>query len=237
MTTPPTGDSTSKSFRTVLRSSRRALLLSATLALAQFVYAASYAPEGYERVDTQFIAALGDPGASSGTFSGPAQWGLWERDPGMYGVRLGDYAAKIASRKDRVVRSGGWTFDDDDWWLEEHGLIMEAPDYPMPAGKYLVTGDRTVKTVLTVGEASGKQGEQTWSLQEGTLYDVTHLPCRSARYRPSAKKSGTCLPSGANKQDFPVKPGAKMPAVTGCTDQDYAVIFLIGVEKEATVSR
>ena len=35
----------------------------------------------------------------------------------------------------------GWSWDKDDWWLEEHGLIMEKPDFPMPSGRYVVTGD------------------------------------------------------------------------------------------------
>ena len=37
-----------------------------------------------------------------------------------------------------------------DWWLEEHGLIMEQPDFPVPAGGYLVTGGRDTTAVLTV---------------------------------------------------------------------------------------
>jgi hypothetical protein len=54
------------------------------------------------------------------------------------------------------------------------------------------------------------------------LYDVTHLPCRAARYYGSA-------PRAANPRDFPVTPGAKMPAVPGVTSQqDYAVLFLVG---------
>ena len=70
-------------------------------------------------------------------------------------------------------------FDQSDWWLEEHGLIMEKPDFPLPAGKYVVTGDREITTVLTIA-ADG----DAWTLDEA-LRDVTHLPCRSARYTPS----------------------------------------------------
>ena len=47
---------------------------------------------------------------------------------------------------------------------------------------YLVTGGRFVTTVLTIAN----QGT-TWSLDAkdgATLYDVTHLPCRAARYEP-----------------------------------------------------
>ena len=36
-----------------------------------------------------------------------------------------------------------------DWWLEEHGLIMERPT-ALPPGQYKVTGDREVTTTLTV---------------------------------------------------------------------------------------
>jgi len=214
-------------------SSRRALFLSTSIALAQVIFTTSL-PDGFEDAN-QFIAAMGDPKASSGTISGSQQWGLWKEDPGPRGVTLDDYQSTIA-KKDNVAPAG-WNFDTDDWWLEEHGLIMESPAYPMPAGKYVVTGARTVTTVLTIDEPSKGGGGQKWSLEKGTLYDVTHLPCRSARYHPLAnKKSGSCLPSAAHKSDFPVTPGAKMPEVDGCTDKDYAVIFLIGVEKEAAVS-
>ena len=73
---------------------------------------------------------------------------------------------------------------------------MEKPDFPLPAGKYVVTGERDenvmkdgeqndefpggreTTTLLTVG------AEGQWSLADGaTLHDVTHLPCRSARYK------------------------------------------------------
>ena len=72
-----------------------------------------------------------------------------------------------------------------------------------------------------------------WQLDEGTLYDVTHLPCRSERYTPpgggDAKMIGS--PLTANPKDFPVAPGAIMPSVPGCNKQDYAVLFV--VKKEA----
>ena len=29
----------------------------------------------------------------------------------------------------------GWSFDKADWWLEEHGLIMEKPE-PLPPGNW-----------------------------------------------------------------------------------------------------
>ena len=97
---------------------------------------------------------------------------------------------------------------------------MENPDFPMPPGKYVVTGDREVTTVLTVDDAGG------WSLAKGSLYDVTHLPCRAARY-----SGGT--PDDAKLADFPVTPGAEMPPIQGCASkQDYAVLFVVGVEPD-----
>ena len=44
---------------------------------------------GFKQVETQFIAALGDPKASSGT--GAEQWGIWRIDPGPRGVRLHNF--------------------------------------------------------------------------------------------------------------------------------------------------
>jgi hypothetical protein len=38
----------------------------------------------------------------------------------------------------------GWKFDPREFWLEEHGLIMEIPA-PLPAGKYKVTSSATSK--------------------------------------------------------------------------------------------
>jgi hypothetical protein len=46
----------------------------------------------FKRVrQTQFIAALGDPTATSG--AGAGQWGLWPVDPGPRGVELRNYRA------------------------------------------------------------------------------------------------------------------------------------------------
>ena len=77
-----------------------------------------------------------------------------------------------------------------------------------------------VTTGLTVDSDGG------WKLDEGTLYDVTHLPCRSARYTPIPEGGGS--PLTAKQSDFPVAPGATMPTVQGCDKQDYAVLFLVG---------
>ena len=91
--------------------------------------------------------------------------------------------------------------------------------------RHVVTGDREVTSVLTV-HRDGK-----WELSKGKLYDVTHLPCRSALYTP-ATAGGACTPAQAKPSDFPVTPGAAMPAVQGCAKQDYAVLFVVGVERD-----
>lgn len=180
----------------------------------------------------QFIAALGDPGASSGT--GADQWGLWREDPGPRGVYLRDYEKKLASKGG--VAPAGWSVDPSRFYVEEHGLIMEVPSaLPLakyeregekmklaaPLRRYVVTGDREVTSVLTVHD------DGRWELSKGSLYDVTHLPCRTGVYTSSG---GSCAPSAAMQAKFPVKPGAKMPTFDGCDTQDWAVLFVVGVE-------
>ena len=123
-----------------------------------------------------------------------------------------------------VCKKIGWKFDKNDWWLEEHGLIMEAPTFPLSPGRYLVTGGRLITTILTIG-TDGK----SWTLDKGSLYDVTHLPCRSARYTPG-NTNVVGSPLTARQRDFPVTPGAEMPSVDGCNKVDYAVLFVIGKE-------
>ena len=192
-------------------------------ALAQTAAGSREGEPTFRRVRTQFIAALGDPGAKSG--SNADQWGLWPVDPGPRGVWLNRYDRLITSNG---VAPAGWTFDSADWWLEEHGLIMESPEFPLAPGRYLVTGDREVTTVLTVHPRDA-DGRQQWELADGaTIYDVTHLRCRSARYT-SARNGTLCSPSKASMSDFPVTPGAEMPPVEDCSKQDYAVLFVIGV--------
>ena len=75
-------------------------------------------------------------------------------------------------------------------------------------------------------------GNRRWELNQGaTLYDVTHLACRSARYTP-ATVSGSCSPANAKQTAFPVAPGGAMPPVEGCMKQGYAVLIVIGVGVE-----
>ncbi|MBE0627589.1 MAG: hypothetical protein IH606_22560 [Burkholderiales bacterium] len=210
--------------RLVGRACLTAALLASTAAASQ--PAAGAGQTQFRSISTRFIAALGDPTASSG--SGAHAWGLWPLDPGPRGVELDDYA--------RLKDAGGvaparWKFDGADWWLEEHGLIMEKPQFPIAPGKYLVTGDRAVTSVLTIHPPDGKNAMR-WELANGArLHDVTHLACRSARYRP-AKGSGSCTPAQVRKTAFPVAPGAAMPPLDGCVKQDYAVLIVIGVGVE-----
>ena len=218
------------------RLSRRSFLVAGTAAaataalspaaFAQSAHAAREIQTKFRRISTQFIAALGDPDATSGI--GAQLWGLWRQDPGPRGVRLNRY--------ERLKAAGGvapaqWKFDSTDWWLEEHGLIMENPDFPVPAGKFMVTGNREVTTVLTVHPME-EDGTQRWELDDGaTLYDVTHLACRSARYTP-ATSDNSCSPAKAQMAAFPVAPGDSMPPVESCNKQDYAVLIVIGVAVE-----
>jgi hypothetical protein len=177
----------------------------------------------FRRISTQFIAALGDPDASSG--SGAQDWGLWHLDPGPRGVRLNNYERLKAADG---VAPAQWKFNDSDWWLEEHGLIMEAPEFPVSPGQYLVTGDRDVTSVLTIYPMESGD-TQRWELDNGaTLHDVTHLACRSARYTPTTSGS-SCSPAQAQMTEFPVSPGGAMPPVQSCNKQDYAVLLVIGV--------
>ena len=199
----------------------------ACLTLMALCFTAPSAPaaEGFKSVAVEYIAALADPSATSGT--GAETWGLWREDPGPRGVRLNSLDALLASGGKAPA---GWSFDPQDWWLEENGLIMEQPAFGMPPGRYLVTGNRMKLAILTV-HPKDDQGKQAWELSEGaTLYDVTHLRCRSARYTPEAEGQ-SCSPAAARADDFPVTPGAGMPPVPGCAKQDYSVVFIVGKEE------
>jgi hypothetical protein len=179
----------------------------------------------FERVPMQYIAALGGEGESSG--SGAQARGLWPVDPGPRGVRLKDYE-KLQQADGRAP--AGWQLDNADWWLEENGLLMEQPEFPLAPGQYRVTGGREVTAVLTIHPADA-QGDSRWELaDDATLYDVTHLGCRSARYTPApGTEINACTPANAPQSAFRVAPGAEMPPVEGCAKQDYAVLFVIAV--------
>ena len=198
-------------------------MVAMSLALTSAAAAGGVDTSRFTRVPTQFIAALAEPGAHSG--NNAQEWGLWRQDPGPRGVPLSSYQ--------RLKEVGGvapaqWKFDGGDWWLEEHGLIMEKPAFPLAAGRYLVTGDRETTAILTVHRPD-KDGHQRWELSDGaSLYDVTHLACRSARYTPAAGQN-SCSPANAPRNAFRVPPGHAMPPVEGCKKQDYAVLIVLGV--------
>ena len=205
---------------------RRQMLVAGTAAAASFLLSGGVLAQALrpslKRVPKQYIAALGDNNARSG--NNAQQWGLWPLDPGPRGVDLEDF--------ERLQANGGvapsrWTFDNEDWWLEEHGLIMEAPEFPLPPGLYQVSGDRETTAILTVhGVAS--DGTQAWELDNNaTIYDVTHLRCRSGRYTPI--REGSCTPANAEQLNFPVRSGAAMPDVPGCERLDYAVFIVSAI--------
>ena len=73
----------------------------------------------FKQVETQFIAAVGDPQAKSG--KGAEAWGIWRVDPGPRGVRLQHYKELEAAGG---TARAGWKFDKSDWWVEEHGLLF-----------------------------------------------------------------------------------------------------------------
>ena len=178
---------------------RSGLFVAALLFVAGIAEAIAAEPV-FRRVPTQFIAALGDPQATSGV--GAQNWLLWRKDPGPRGVWLSDFRHLQAAGG---VAPARWTFDANDWWLDENGILMEKPRQALIPGRYVVTGDREAVAILTV-YPKDETGEMRWELDGAKLYDVTHLPCRSARYRP-ASPGGTCTPSSAEVSKFPVKPG------------------------------
>lgn len=199
---------------------RRAFIQSAAALLA----APALAGTTLRKIDTQFIAALAEPGDSAGLNA--QDWGLWVKDPGPRGVWLSLYPVLSVTG----IAPAGWSFDPAKWWMEEHGLIMEAPAFPLPPARYVVTGGRQVTTVLTVSPPDAK-GAQAWALEGGaTIGDVTHLACRSAVY--TADDGATCTPSAVPSQRFPLAPGDRMPPVSGCRKRDYAVLFVIGMMDE-----
>ena len=177
----------------------------------------------YNRIPLQYIAALAPEDAKSGT--GAETWGLWREDPGPIGVWLRFYQTL---RQVGGIGPSGWRFDIDDWWLDENGLIMKAPDFPMPAGQYYVTNGEEHISLLTV-DAPDENGKQSWSLSDDkTIANVTHGPCRSARYTPN-DGAGSCSPENADRSVFPLKPGESPPDVKACHKKEYAVLIVFGL--------
>ena len=187
------------------------------------ISSSAHAQMSFKHIAVEYIVALGDPSASAG--SGAESWGLWHQDPGPRGCLLEDYGKLKASGG---VAPAQWKFDRKDWWLEEHGSIMEKPEFPLAPGQYVVTGGREVTSILTIFPKD-KGGVEHWELANGAkLYDVTHLPCHAARYTP-VTDDNSCSPEIVDRTAFPVAPGVLMPSIKGCKKQDYAVLFVIGI--------
>ena len=205
-----------------INKARRKWLMSGLGLLASVISPSLFAKKYVRRIPTQYIASLAPADASSGT--GAETWGLWETDPGPIGVWLRLY--QILEKTG--IAPAGWRFDIDDWWLDENGLIMKAPTFPMPAGGYYVTNGEDHISLLTV-EKPDAEGKQAWSLSDDKVIgDVTHGPCRSSRYTPSGA-SGSCSPKDADQSVFPLKLGEETPDVTGCDRQRYAVLIVFGL--------
>ena len=199
------------------------VVLGLLLSIQQSVFADDYRSRFKPVRPAHYIAALADPAANAG--NNAETWGYWPLDPGPRGVRLDNYEQLLAAGG---VAPSKWQFDSAAWCLEENGLIMEAPEFPLPPGEYLVTGGRKVLSVLSVYPAD-EHGNQRWQLEDGaSIHDVTHLGCRSAVYTPASTEK-MCTPENAPRSAFRVAAGEPMPAVAGCHKQDYAVLIVIGL--------
>ena len=215
--------------RTMTRTSRLGSTLTFAVRLITLILAiaapASAAPK-VKWIETQYIAALGDPSATRG--NNAETWGIWVLDPGPRGVRLTESAQFLAKGE----APAGWRLNRSDWWLEEYGRIMEAPEFPIAPGTYVVSNGTSMMGLLKVSPKDAS-GRMAWELAHGaTLISVTHLGCRAGRYRPETE-GAVCTPGNAAPELFPVKPGAAMPAVKHCARQDYHVLLVIGmVEQE-----
>ncbi|PYS54985.1 MAG: hypothetical protein DMG13_06060, partial [Acidobacteria bacterium] len=69
--------------------SRRLLSMGSLILAASLHYASGQDLSKYKRIEPQFIAALGDPGATSG--NGAQSWGFWNQDPGPRACKLDHY--------------------------------------------------------------------------------------------------------------------------------------------------
>ena len=206
---------------------RRQWLTSAIGFLATTISSPIAAQTKFRRIKTQYIATQAPSDKSFGT--GAETWGIWKVDPGPIGVWLKFYQAL---QKAGNIAPSGWRFNIDDWWLDENGLIMKAPQFPMPPGGYYVTNGEKNISLLMIGKPDS-MGKQTWSLSDSkTIADVTHGPCRSARYRPDGEK-GTCSPEYADRTAFPLAPGEAPPLVMGCNREKYAVLIVFGKPMES----
>src|ERR1700687_3596927 len=101
--------------RHLLPSVSRRLLSMGSLLLAaglqQPVHASGVDLSKFRRIEPQYIAALGDPGATSG--NGAQSWRLWSQDPGPRGCKLDQY--------DKLKAAGGVAQFMD----ESSGVLLE----------------------------------------------------------------------------------------------------------------
>ena len=138
-----------------MRDVLRAVAVVATIIVfAPPVHAAGVDQKGFTPVAPQYIAALAEPTAKSG--NNAQTWGLWRVDPGPRGVPL--------TRYQRLIEVGGvapsnWRFDSRDWWLEEHGLIMEKPTFPPCSRK--IPGHRRSRSDHGIDRPSSGQGRES----------------------------------------------------------------------------
>ncbi|MEZ5801516.1 MAG: hypothetical protein R3D29_14980 [Nitratireductor sp.] len=109
----------------------KVVLCTSLLTIFAFVsgFARAGAEEKFQRSEIQYIAALVDPNAVSG--DNAQEWGLWEVDWVRVVCRFPGLASLMAAGN---IAPAGWKFDQSAWWLEEHGLIMEAPTFPLEPG-------------------------------------------------------------------------------------------------------
>ena len=81
-------------------------------ALGQSAHAKGEGQTKFKRISTQFIAALGDPDATS--WSGAQSWGLWRLDPSPRGVWLDSHEQLKAAdgvapaQWKSTAQTGGW---------------------------------------------------------------------------------------------------------------------------------
>ena len=93
--------------RHLVPSVSRWLLSMGSLMLA--VHASGADLSKFRRIEPQFIAALGDPAATSG--NGAQSWGFWNQDPGPRACKLDHYPQLKATG----VAPAQWKFDASDW--------------------------------------------------------------------------------------------------------------------------
>ena len=213
--------------KAVVNFTRRQWLTSALGLMLASASSTLLAQTRIRRIQTQYIATTAPAGATSGTSA--ETWGIWTVDPGPIGVWLRFYQSL---QKAGNIAPSGWRFNINDWWLDENGLIMKSPEFPIPAGQYYVTNGEQHFSLLTIQHPDAA-GKQTWSLSDDkTIGNVTHGPCRSARYTPKTGL-GTCSPKDANRAAFPLKPGESPPLVRGCNRKQYAVLIVFGLPIES----